>query len=109
MIRQQRHPSGLVGNIFRIKNPSTISIGHSFMAGRLLPGDLVLCIGHSGDCFQDYVPVAEYANGLSGLPKYKFGSYYIGDSELVCELKKSEAALLEEGEVIIPLPASWPK
>jgi len=102
----ERHPYGLVGNLWRIKDPHSIQIGNCFLAGRLKAGDLFLCTGHSGDCFQHYIYVEEYSNGLRGHPKWNFGSYGIGDAELVYELKKSQAALLEEGE-LIPIP--WEK
>jgi len=77
--RGERHPTGLVGRIFVIRRPSTVHVGNCFMAGRLRVGDVVLCTGHGGDCFQGYRFLQVYANCL--LPtEYTFSSYGIGDA-----------------------------
>ena len=81
--RGERHPHDLVGNMFRIKSPDSVRIGHCFMAGRLKVDDLWLCTEHSGDCFQTYIFVKEYDNCLIGQPVLNFGSYGIGGSEAV--------------------------
>ena len=94
--RFQRHPHGLFGNMWRIKDPDSVRIGNCFMKGRLKEGDLWLCISHSGDCFQDYMFVEEYGNGYKGRPEWTFGSYGIGDSESV-ELKEGECEKLKSG------------
>lgn len=101
--RFQKHPRGLVGNLWRIKTPDTVHIGHCFMEGRLQAGDLVLCTQHSGDGFQDYVFVKEYANGLKLLPAYEFGSYGIGDAEKT-ELNAQEFFELTTGSNWLKLP-----
>lgn len=79
----QRHPHGLVGKLWRINNPDSVRVGDCFLKGRLKKGDLFLCIAHSGDCFQHYIYVEEYSNCLIGNPKWRFGSYGIGDSDPV--------------------------
>jgi len=94
--RGQRHPHGMVGNLFRIKDPNSVRVGCCFLAGRLKEGDLFLCTNHSGDCFQNYIYVNEYANCLIGEPKWSFGSYGIGDSEKV-GLKPGEFEILSGG------------
>lgn len=81
----ERHLPGLIGKMFRIERPETIRIGHCFMAGRLLKGDLALGVCHSGDCFQHYILVQEFSNCLRGLPQFDFGSYGIGDNPLAEE------------------------
>lgn len=92
----QVHPHGIVGNLWRIKTPETVRIGHCFLKGRLKKGDLFLCIDHSGDCFQDYIFVEEYSNCLIGKKEWSFGSYGIGDSEKV-ELLPGEFEILKKG------------
>ena len=92
----QHHPHGIVGNLWRIKDPKTVRVGSCFLAGRLKAKDLFLCVGHSGDCFQNYIFVEEYANCLIGKPGWEFGSYGIGDSERV-ELQNGEFDILKNG------------
>ena len=81
--RGQRHPRGLVNNIWRIKDPETVRMGHCFLKGRIKEGDLFMCIKHSGDCFQTYCFVEEYSNCLIVKERWSFGSYGIGDAEIV--------------------------
>lgn len=83
--RFQNHPANLVGWIFRIGEPETVRMGDCFFDGRLKKGDLVLCVRHSGDYFQDYIFLQEYENALEGLPDFNFGSYGIGKSERIFE------------------------
>lgn len=97
--RGQHHPHGLVGNLWRIKDPGTIRIGDCFLRGRLRANDLFLCTKHSGDYFQDYMYVHEYTNGLQGVKEWSFGSYGIGDSVLV-ELNPGEFELLLQGTFV---------
>lgn len=81
--RGEHHPHGLVGKLWRIKDPDSVRVGHCFLAGRLKAGDLFLCVAHSGDCFQDYMYVEEFSNCLKAKPEWQFGSYGIGDSDEV--------------------------
>jgi hypothetical protein len=78
--REQRHTEGLVGKLWRIKDPATVQAGNCFMNGRLKENDLWLCVGHAGDCFQNYIFVEEYQNCLIGRPDIKMGSYGIGEA-----------------------------
>ena len=94
--RGERHPAGLVGNLWRIKDPATVQIGHCFMKGRLKKNDLWLCVKHSGDGFQDYIFVEEYQNCLIGKTQIKFGSYGIGDAVQV-PLNTGEFEVLKSG------------
>ena len=94
--RGQCHPHGLIGRLWRIKDPKSVCVGNCFMSGRLKTGDLWLGIAHSGDCFQTYMFVEEYANCLIGRPELTFGSYGIGDSTPV-QLTSGEFETLESG------------
>lgn len=94
--RYQRHPRNMVGNLYRIKNPDSVRIGNCFLEGRLKKGDLFLCTQHSGDCFQSYIYVKEYSDCLESRPQWSFGSYGIGDSEII-ELKDGEFDILKGG------------
>jgi len=71
--RGEYHPRGLVGKLWRIKDPETVRVGHCFLQGRLKSGDLFLCINHSGDNFQDYIFIEKYSNGYRGRPQWEFG------------------------------------
>jgi hypothetical protein len=94
--RFERHPHGMVGNLFRIQSPKSVRIGDCFMAGRLKSNDLWLCTEHSGDCFQNYIFVEEYANCLVSDPNLSFGSYGIRDSKKIT-LNPGEFEVLKNG------------
>ena len=94
--RGEHHPHGLVGTLWRIQSPETVRVGDCFMKGRLKKDDLWLGIAHTGDCFQDYIFIEEYSNCLIGQPKYRFGSYGIGDSVAV-PLNDGEFEILKSG------------
>lgn len=92
----QHHPHGVVGKLWRIRNPDSVRIGHCFLAGRLKEGDLFLCTRHSGDCYQTYIYVEEFDNCLISKPEWSFGSYRIGDAECI-DLKEGEFTKLKDG------------
>ena len=92
----QSHPAGLVGRLWRIGDPATVNIGNCFLAGRLKAGDLFLCTGHTGDSFQNYIFVEEFANCWHGRPQWTFGSYGIGDA-IEVPLPAGAAAILMAG------------
>ena len=94
--RGECHPHGLVGNLWRIRNPESVSVGDCFLKGRLKKKDLFLCICHSGDCFQTYIYIEEYDNCLIGKPQWSFGSYGIGDADKI-EISKEEFSKLKNG------------
>jgi len=75
------HTGGLVGKLWRIQDPNNTHLDPKNKLG-LKGGDLVLCVGHSGDCFQDYVHIIETEKewSLIGDPSRSFGSYGIGDA-----------------------------
>jgi hypothetical protein len=97
--RGQHHPHGLVGRLWRVKNPNTVRIGDCFLKGRLKTGDLFLCIEHSGDCFQDYIYVKEFGNGIQCQAKWNFGSYGIGDADPI-DLPRGVFEKLREGKFV---------
>jgi hypothetical protein len=93
----ERHPEGIVGKLWKIKDPATFKVGNCFLNGRLMEGDIFLCVRHSGDCFQDYIIVEESSNRFRGKPEFRFGSYGVGDSECLGLLTGSEIEILENG------------
>jgi len=97
--RGQHHLHGLVGNIWRIKDPNSVRTGDCFLAGRLKKGDLFLCVCHSGDCFQTYIYIEEYANCLISKPEWNFGSYGIGDAEVVDITNEEFEKLKRDGRI----------
>ena len=103
-VRGERHKHGLVGKLWRIKDPGSVRVGHCFLAGRLKAGDLFLCVAHSGDCFQDYMYVEEFVNCLKGKPEWEFGAYGIGDSDEVAIADGEFETLKTGGRVEL---ASW--
>ena len=94
--RGQHHARAMVGRLWRIKDPDSVRVGDCFLAGRLKRGDLFLCVAHSGDCFQNYIYVEEYANCLISKPERRFGSYGIGDAEVV-DMASGEFEALKDG------------
>ena len=101
----QWHPDGYVGYIFKIVDPDTVRMGSGFMNGRLKKGDFVLCVAHSGDNFQDYIPLEEHSIGLKrilafrGLIQYRFGSYGIGNS-IRYRIPVYDAVKIASGEMV---------
>lgn len=97
----QRHAKGVVGKLFRIQDPKTVRVGNCWMAGRLLAGDLILCVRHSGDCFETYVLVKEFENGLEGIPGSEWGAYGHGDAiESKTQVTADQATALSAGEFV---------
>jgi hypothetical protein len=54
-------------------------VGDCWMKGRLHVRDLVLCVGHTGDCFHDFILIKEFVNGLRGIPASRFGAYALAN------------------------------
>lgn len=98
MWNRERHPDGLVGNLFRINDVDSIHLGN--FEEMLSSGDLVLCIRHSGDCFQDYIVIEELSDALKGIPDKRFGSYGIGNASKVDDyhLDDISRAILVQGK-----------
>jgi hypothetical protein len=68
-----------IGSIYLIETQEDINrMGHSWMEGRLKIGDFILCTEHSGDCFNEYVLINLFYNGLNAVLASKFGAYSLG-------------------------------
>jgi hypothetical protein len=94
-----------IGAMYRVRDTRQLSrVGHCWMAGRLKVGDLLLCVGHSGDCFFNYILVEECANGLKGIPESRFGAYVLGEL-IPLRPTAREFHLLAAGE-FVPLELS---
>lgn len=87
-----------IGTMYKLSKKDLDRVGSCWMSGRLMVGDLVLCIRHSGDCFYDYILVEEGANFYEGIPGSEFGSYTLGTK--VKEFSNKEYHLLAAGETI---------
>ena len=84
-------------------------VGHCWMKGRLLVGDLVMCLSHAGDCFWRYCIVGHehpldpfsdheyYGDGYRLIRCTEFGSYTIG-SRYKWQPNEREFHLLMAGE-----------
>jgi hypothetical protein len=95
--RYQFHPAGLVGFLFRVVTPESIGIGDCpNVKGKLKPGDLIACMDHSGDCFQNYVMVQRHGEELRAVVGMEFGSYGNGDCQKVRKLTRVELAKLAD-------------
>lgn len=53
-------------------------IGNCWMEGRLLINDIILCVDHTGDCFNNYVLIYPFMNGIKAILESKFGAYQLG-------------------------------
>jgi hypothetical protein len=100
--RYQRHRKGVINKIYRINEPDKVRVGNCFMKDRLKEGDLVLCVKHSGDCFQDFqfVEISKWFEAklftyeVSKI-ECEFGAYEsFGAMEEILELTEQEAAVL---------------
>lgn len=81
-----------------ILNKNDLSrIGSSWMKGRLKIGDIVMSLKHSGDCFDDYILIHRYHNGLRAIPGSEFGAYSMGE-KLKWKPTKREFHMLMAGE-----------
>lgn len=58
-------------------------------------GDLCLCVGHTGDCFDDYVVLWVDDDGLYSV-LYEFSAYKFGEE--ICNLSNRAFHLLLAGE-----------
>lgn len=54
MIERWRDGGQYVGRVVRLSARDNASVGHHFMRGRLLDGDVAMVIEHRGDCFWTY-------------------------------------------------------
>jgi hypothetical protein len=89
------------GTLLVLNDPNDLErIGHCWMEGRLKLGDVVLCFDHSGDCFNDYILIEVFHNGIRGIPESKFGAYTLG-TETKWQPSNKEYHLLLAGENVL--------
>jgi hypothetical protein len=74
------------GQLFLVHKCHFDRVGNCWMKGRLLEGDLIISIKHSGDSFWDYQLVEHntikpptYQRGYRLIPQSTFGAYTMGD------------------------------
>ena len=86
-------------------------VGHCWAAGRLKPGDILLCDELSGDCFYDWylVDYTNYQNEKGvhmQLVPYKFGAYAMSAKKLGGFTTRDYGHLLagQQVEVMTQLP-----
>ena len=87
-------------------------VGHCWAAGRLKPGDILLCDELSGDCFYEWylVDYAKYGNRKGvhmRVVPYRFGAYAMRAVPLTGFTLRDYSLLLagEEVEVMTQLPS----
>ena len=87
------------------------SVGHCWAAGRLKPGDILLCDELSGDCFYywylvDYTKYQNHKGVDMCLVPYKFGAYAMHATKLEGFTTRDYGLLLagKEVEVMTKLP-----
>lgn len=99
------------GLILVIGEQDLSRLGHVWMQGRLLVGDLIMCLRRSGDCFWQYCLVGHrhpldpfcspecYGRGYRLMPFTEFGAYVLG-TPYVYQPSEREFHLLMAGERI---------
>jgi hypothetical protein len=98
---------GLLVHIRAIDNKR---VGHCWMAGRLLDGDLAMIVSHSGDCFFNYVLLDHkfstynknrvLAPGLKVMKGSDFGAYTLGQQCAAQPISKDLFRELMEGKMV---------
>lgn len=88
-----------IGTMYILDEADLSRVGDCWMAGRLHAGDVVLCTTHSGDCFNDYVLIRPFYNGLEAILGATFGAYVFG-TELDWQPSAREYHLLLAGEMV---------
>ena len=68
-----------IGSLYVFANKFDLErIGDCWMNGRVKIGDITMCIGHSGDCFHNFILLKHGVNFIKGIPESKFGAYNFG-------------------------------
>ena len=95
-----------VGLLVKVGAKDNSRVGHCWMRGRLLDGDLAMCVAHAGDCFWRYQLVEHgFTIGCTGRKGYKlldgakFGAYVLGEP-LEWQPTEREMHLLLAGEMV---------
>jgi len=108
------------GLIVRLDEPQGFEhrLGHTWAQGRLREGDLLLCLGQSGDCFHDWL-LLDHSVGTKPEPNggptptlflrtvpAPLGAYTMGRA--VHRLTAGQLReLIDDGQLQIPLPAEY--
>lgn len=102
------------GGVYEVTSPKAANgaMGGCWMKGRLKKGDLLLCTGHSGDYFHNFILLKTYSNGWEGITGSEFGAYgsigklvhTVGDRDFDT-LVKGEFVDFEETKKIDHTPA----
>jgi hypothetical protein len=97
------------GGLYRVENveEANRAMGHTMMKGRLLEGDLLLCIGHTGDAFHDFMLLEPIGNGYRADRGMVFGAYG-GIGKHVGEISPEKSIELIESE-FVPYGPGAPK
>jgi hypothetical protein len=88
-----------IGKLYILDENDLSRVGDCWMKGRLHVGDVVLCTAHSGDCFNDYVLIRSFHNGLEAILGATFGAYVFG-TELDWQPSDKEYHLLLAGGMV---------
>lgn len=99
MIDRQWMTGNAIGKVYVLAEGDLQRVGHCWMNGRLLLGDVAMCIRHSGDAFFDYILLDIGSNYVKGIPGSKFGSYSLSTEDEWMPTDK-EFHLLAAGESI---------
>lgn len=97
-----------IGSIYKITPDDLNRVGNCWAEGRLKSGDLLLCVNYAGDCYCDYVLIAEkvYSDGtkIKKMVTEKIGAYDLGIE--VFHLPEMEFYGVMRGEEV-PLLATY--
>lgn len=89
-----------IGTLYTLEKNDLSRIGDCWLKGRLRAGDVILCVAHSGDCFNDYVLINPFLNGLNAILGSEFGAYVLG-KKLNWQPSKKEYHLLMAGKTLL--------
>lgn len=82
--QQMQHRSGgwgnsqEIGKLYLVSKEDNKQVGMNWMHGRLMDGDVILCIKSTGDQFCDYYLVEPTLNTLQIIEGTQFGAYPLG-------------------------------
>lgn len=89
--------------IFSQEDIDNYSVGDCWMKTRLKPGDICMCIKHSGDCFNTYILLEDKGNGIKGISGSAFGAYVLCSDPLKWRPSEEEyEALVNDDYVMSP-------
>ena len=89
----------------------TVGFGHECPNPYQIIGSLVLCHEHSGDCFNEFLPLERAEDGrIRPVPEWSFGAYTLNPDDLITTIPRREFHLLLAGEtVILDIPGHFVK